>query len=65
MTDDARKCALVTGGAQGIGRAIARRLLQDGWAVVIADLDREGISTWFASARRRWGSGAARRGAAE
>ena len=41
MSNDTRRCALVTGGGQGIGRAIARRLLEDGWAVVIADLDRE------------------------
>ncbi len=41
MTDDTRRCALVTGGGRGIGRAIARHLLQAGWAVTIADIDRE------------------------
>jgi NAD(P)-dependent dehydrogenase (short-subunit alcohol dehydrogenase family) len=33
--------AIVTGGAQGIGRAVAERLLADGWAVVLADCDSE------------------------
>ncbi|MBM3733427.1 MAG: glucose 1-dehydrogenase [Acidimicrobiia bacterium] len=41
MTDDKRRCALVTGGGRGIGRAITRCLLHDGWAVTIADVDRE------------------------
>ena len=33
--------ALVVGGAQGIGKAIARRLAREGAAVVIADVDKE------------------------
>ncbi|MFK7160231.1 SDR family oxidoreductase [Marinospirillum sp. MEB164] len=33
--------ALITGGAQGLGRAISGALLQQGWQVMIADLDGE------------------------
>ena len=36
-----RRVALVTGGARGIGKAIAQGLVGDGWAVVIADIDEE------------------------
>lgn len=32
-----QKVALVTGAAQGIGKAIALRLVKDGFAVAIAD----------------------------
>ena len=34
-------CAFITGGAQGIGKATAHRLLRDGWAVTLADIDEE------------------------
>jgi NAD(P)-dependent dehydrogenase (short-subunit alcohol dehydrogenase family) len=33
--------AVVTGGGQGIGRSIVKRLLYDGWNVVIVDSDKE------------------------
>lgn len=39
----AGKVALVTGGAGGIGRAIADRLLCEGACVVLADIDREAL----------------------
>jgi NAD(P)-dependent dehydrogenase (short-subunit alcohol dehydrogenase family) len=40
MTRFASKGALVTGAAQGMGRAIAERLLEEGASVVLFDLDR-------------------------
>lgn len=35
------RIAIVTGGGQGIGKAVARRFLEDGMRVVIAEVDRE------------------------
>jgi NAD(P)-dependent dehydrogenase (short-subunit alcohol dehydrogenase family) len=37
------RVALITGGAGGMGRAIAERFLHDGDAVVLADVDAEGL----------------------
>jgi rhamnulose-1-phosphate aldolase/alcohol dehydrogenase len=39
------KVALVTGGAGGIGQAIARRILADGGCVVLADIDAEALDS--------------------
>ena len=37
------KSAVVTGAGSGIGEAIARRLLVDGWAVVAVDIQGDGL----------------------
>ena len=39
--DFSNRAAVVTGGAQGIGRAVAERLLDGGAAVAIWDHDKE------------------------
>lgn len=39
--NDAMRVALVTGGAQGIGRAVCERFLADGWSVTALDVDAE------------------------
>jgi NAD(P)-dependent dehydrogenase (short-subunit alcohol dehydrogenase family) len=41
MSARQRRAAIVTGGAQGIGKATAQLLLREGYAVMIADVDDE------------------------
>ena len=37
--DDEQRVAVVTGGASGIGLATARLLAQEGWRLVLADIE--------------------------
>ncbi len=41
MSEQAQRVAVVTGGARGIGAAVARRLAADGMAVAVVDLNRD------------------------
>jgi NAD(P)-dependent dehydrogenase (short-subunit alcohol dehydrogenase family) len=47
----AKPVALITGGAKGIGRAIARHLVSCGWQVVVIDLPDSGLRRTFARER--------------
>jgi NAD(P)-dependent dehydrogenase (short-subunit alcohol dehydrogenase family) len=55
----ARRIVLITGGASGIGRAVARRLAAEGAHVVIGDLDEAGARTTADEIVRAVGGGRA------
>ncbi|MBI4589715.1 MAG: SDR family NAD(P)-dependent oxidoreductase [Candidatus Rokubacteria bacterium] len=52
----ASKTAFVTGGASGIGRALAELLVDAGANVVLADVDRDGAATLAAAIGRAGGT---------
>lgn len=52
----AGRVALVTGGAGGIGCAVAQRLLADGACVVLADIDRQALGVAVEDLRTRFGA---------
>jgi NAD(P)-dependent dehydrogenase (short-subunit alcohol dehydrogenase family) len=47
-----KQVALVTGAANGIGRAVARHLLKAGWAVAALDLPKAGLARAFPKGTR-------------
>jgi rhamnulose-1-phosphate aldolase/alcohol dehydrogenase len=54
----AGRVALVTGGAGGIGKAIAARLMSEGACVALADIDRQSLDTAVADFGKRFGKDA-------
>ena len=55
----AGRVALITGGAGGIGRAIAARLMAEGACVVLADIDAASLDETVAAFRKSFGRDAA------
>jgi NAD(P)-dependent dehydrogenase (short-subunit alcohol dehydrogenase family) len=47
-TRAAPRVALITGAANGIGRAVARKLMQEGWRTVLVDLKERELARSFA-----------------
>ena len=50
------KTAIITGAASGIGRAIAREFVDEGAAIVVADLDRDAVTGLAAEIESNGGS---------
>ena len=50
----AGKCAVVTGGARGLGRAIGERLLREGCRLVLADVQEAELQATVADLRQGW-----------
>jgi NAD(P)-dependent dehydrogenase (short-subunit alcohol dehydrogenase family) len=53
MASSKAKVALITGAARGIGRAIARHLLDNDWRIGVVDLPGAGLKRAYAGDTRR------------
>ncbi len=60
-----RRVALITGGAGGIGKAVARRLLADGACVVLTDIDTAALAGAAAELAKEFGEDSVRTVAAD
>ncbi|MCM2476028.1 bifunctional rhamnulose-1-phosphate aldolase/short-chain dehydrogenase [Rhizobium sp. CG5] len=56
----AGRVAFVTGGAGGIGRATAERLMSEGACVVLADIDADALTNTLADFTKRYGADSVR-----
>ena len=55
----AGKQAFITGAAQGLGEAAARRLAEEGAKVSLADINVDGATSVAAEINATWGAGTA------
>lgn len=54
-----KKIAIVTGGAQGLGEALANRIVKEGGSVTVADMNIEKAETVAAALNKEFGNGRA------
>ncbi len=45
MTGTTSRAAVVTGAAAGVGRSVARKLVEQGWITIAVDADEDGLSS--------------------
>jgi NAD(P)-dependent dehydrogenase (short-subunit alcohol dehydrogenase family) len=55
MSDFRGKVAVVTGGASGVGRALAARFAREGLRVVLADVEKSALDATVAALRGQGG----------
>ncbi len=60
MRSDGERVAVITGGASGLGRALALALGQQAWTVVVTDIDEGGARDTLDALRGRGGEGISR-----
>ena len=54
---NSRKCAIVTGAASGLGRAISLELARHGWRIALADVNEAGSQETLDLVRQAGGEG--------